>query len=97
MAWGSADLTPTLRPLRSELALGASVHCRVPSQTLGHIITSGSVNQAVGDVPLLNPVSSSKRASNARFHTQLLTSGQGTHRARFESVQLERHRSSSLP
>ncbi|HEY4048138.1 MAG TPA: hypothetical protein VGM27_14850, partial [Acidobacteriaceae bacterium] len=53
-------LTPTLRPLRSELALGASAHCHVPSQTPSHIITGGSVNQAVGDVPFLNPVSESR-------------------------------------
>jgi len=50
MSWGSADLVPTSRPLRSESALGSVVPFALSSsQTQGHSITRGSLNQERGD------------------------------------------------
>jgi hypothetical protein len=46
MSWGSADLVPTSRPLRSEWALGSVAPLTLSSsQTQSHSITRGSLNQ----------------------------------------------------
>jgi len=48
MSWGSADLVPTSRPLRSERALGSVVPFALSSsQTQNHTSTRGSLNQGV--------------------------------------------------
>jgi hypothetical protein len=46
MSWGSADLMPTSRPLRSEQALGSVVPSPYPPPRLAaHINTRGLLNQ----------------------------------------------------
>jgi hypothetical protein len=67
MSWGSADLMPTSQPLRSEWALGSVVPFALSSsQTQGHSITRGSLNQERGDAEFGGKqAAASDRSSNS--------------------------------